>query len=44
VTKFVVSTEVVGGFVEALRGEPVLAPPFLLLAREAGGLEAYRVP
>ena len=42
-TEFVVSTEVVGGFVEPLRGKAVLAQPWLLVAREKVGLVAFAV-
>lgn len=43
-TQFVVATEVVGGFVEPLRGNPFLVPPFLALPRKEKGLEVYRLP
>ena len=43
-TQFVVSTEVVGGFVEVLNGEVVMTPSLLLLARDKVGLQGYRLP
>lgn len=42
-TKGVVSTEVIGTFVEDVRGLTII-PPFLLFARAKIGLDVYRLP
>jgi len=43
-TRFVVATEVVGGFVEGLNGPPLFQGPFLALPRQNKTVEVYRVP
>ena len=43
-TRGVISTEVIGSFMDPIRGGPFLAPPFLAIAPGEHGLQFFRIP